>query len=175
MVKVLVFSLSFSPRIPMMKVLFFLGHFWSRLPTVKVFVFLGHFWPRIAMVKAFVFSWSFLAKVTFIGHFGYEYQWWRLCLWFEILINLWHPLCQMRIRICWRQSLAPHCATRSSSSRRQLLAWHCKCEYTHTPVGKFWQESTTISYPGMERVKLPSASVAILAYLLLNLAGFSQY
>jgi len=61
------------------------------------------------------------------------------------------PLCQTRVRVPWRQSLAPHCASRSSRSGRQLLAWDCKYEYTRTPVGKRWHESTSISYPGMER------------------------
>jgi len=29
----------------------------------------------------------------------------------------------------------------------QLLAWDCKYEYTRTPVGKRWHESTSISTP----------------------------
>ena len=37
---------------------------------------------------------------------------------------------------------------------RQLLAWDCKYEYTRTLVGKRWHESTSIVYPGMERVNL---------------------
>jgi len=41
--------------------------------------------------ESFCFSWTFLTKVTFIGHIGYEYQWWKLCWWFDILSNLWHP------------------------------------------------------------------------------------
>jgi len=53
------------------------------------------------------------------------------------------PLCQTRIRVCWRQLLAPHCATRSSSSERQLLAWDFKYEYSRTPVGKRWQKSVS--------------------------------
>jgi len=36
------------------------------------------------------------------------------------------PLCQTRVRVRWRQSLAPHCASRSSRSGRQPLAWDCK-------------------------------------------------
>ena len=88
-VKVLIFK-PFWPRIPMVKALFFLGPFWSRLPTVKVFVFLWSFLDKVNNGESFCFSWTFLAKVTFIGHFGCEYQWWKLCLWFEILSNLWH-------------------------------------------------------------------------------------
>ena len=45
-----------------------------------------------------------------------------------------------RVRICWRQSLAPHCASRSSRSGRQLLAWDWKYEYARTPIGKCWHE-----------------------------------
>ena len=107
-VKALFFLGHFWSRLPTVKLFVFLGQFWPRIPTVKVLVGLVHFWPRISTVKAFVLSWSFLVKVTngksfvlhpwtflakftFIGHFGYEYQWWRLCLWFEILIKLWHP------------------------------------------------------------------------------------
>jgi len=63
------------------------------------------------------------------------------------------PRCQTRIRVPWRQSLAPHCASRISRSGRQVLAWDCRYEYTRTPVGKRWHASTSISYPGMERVK----------------------
>jgi len=62
------------------------------------------------------------------------------------------PLCQRRVRVRWRQSLAPHCASRSSRSGR--LEWVCKYEYTRTPVGKRWHESTSISYPGMEFVRV---------------------
>jgi len=61
------------------------------------------------------------------------------------------PFCQTRMLIPWRQSLEPHCASRSSRSGRQLLAWDWVYEYTRTPVGKHWHESTSISYPGMER------------------------
>jgi len=106
MVKVLFFPGHFWPRLATVKALFFLGHFWPRIPMVKVLVGLGHFWPRIPMVKLLLglghfwprlptvkvcFSWTFLAEVTFIGHFGYEYQWGKLCLWYDILSNLWHP------------------------------------------------------------------------------------
>jgi len=88
--KFLFFPGYFWPRIPTVKVLVGLGHFWPRIPMVKVLVGLGHFWPSLPTVKV-CFSRTFLAKATFIGHFGYEYQWWKLCLWFEILSNLWHP------------------------------------------------------------------------------------
>jgi len=114
-----------------------LGHFWPKIPTVEVFVFHGHFWP-----------------VSFVGHFGYEYQLWKLCLWLRFWATSRLLLCQTRVRVRWRQSLAPHCASRSSCSGRQLLAWDCKYEYTRTPVGMRWHESTSISYPGMERVNV---------------------
>ena len=55
------------------------------------FVFSWSFLAKVTNGERFVFSWSFLAKVTFIGHSSYEYQWWKLYLWFEILSNLWHP------------------------------------------------------------------------------------
>jgi len=61
------------------------------------------------------------------------------------------PLCQTRVRVSWRQSLAPHGASRSSRSGRQLLAWDWKYEYTRTPVGKRWHKVRLYSYPGMER------------------------
>jgi len=74
-----------------MKVLVGLGHFRSRLPTVKALLDLilfgqGHQWWKFFMG----FSWAFLAKVTFIDHFGCKYEWWKSCLWFEVLSNLWH-------------------------------------------------------------------------------------
>jgi len=67
---------------------------WSYLGKVTKDVSFGFSWSFLAKVtngERFCFSWKLLAKVTFIGHFGYEYQWWKLCLWFEILSNLWHP------------------------------------------------------------------------------------
>jgi len=171
-----VFLCHFWPRILMVKVFVFLCHFWPRLPMMKVFDFLA-FSAKDTNGESFVFSWSFLAKVTngesfgfswlflakvangesfcfsltflakvaFIGHFGYEYQWWKFCLWFEILSNLWHPALP-NASVRWRQSLAPYCASRSSRSGRQLLAWDCKY--------KRWHASTSISYPGMERVNI---------------------
>ena len=171
----------FWPKILMVKVLFFLCHFWPGMQTVKVFVFLAfsakdtngeslfflcHFWPRIPMVKVLVglgHFWPRIPMVKFLlglGHF-----WPRLLLLATSAMNtndesyvcdlrFWATsgitLCQTRIR--WRQSLAPHCATRTLSSGRQLLAWDCKYEHTRTPVGKHWHASTSISYPGMERV-----------------------
>ena len=122
-VKVLIFK-PFWPRIPMVKALFFLGPFWSRLPTVKVFVFLGHFWTRLPTVKVFVFH----------GHF-----WPRLLLLATLAMNtndesyvcdlrFWAtsgiPLRQTRVRVRWRQSLAHHCATRSSHSGRCTAEWN---------------------------------------------------
>jgi len=78
---------------------FFLVIFGQDYPWWKLLFFLGHFWPRLPMVKVFVFSWSFLAKITFIGHLGYEHQWWKLYLWFEVCF--WAtssiPLCQTHL------------------------------------------------------------------------------
>jgi len=45
---------------------------------------------------------------AFIGHFGYEYQWWKVCLWFEV--HFWATsgilLCQTWVRVRWRELLA---------------------------------------------------------------------
>jgi len=152
-VKVFVFLGHFWPRIPTVKfwlvlvifgqgyqqwkLLFFLGHIWSRLPTVKVLVGLGHLWPRLLLLATLVMN---------SNDEGYVCD---LRFWSTSGI----PLCQTRIRFRWRQSLATHCASRSSRSGWQLLAWDCKYEYARTPVGKCWHASTSISYPGMERVK----------------------
>ena len=97
--------------------------------------------------------WKFL---FFIDIFGQGYFYWPLRLWIpmmKVLFVIWDfeqpsgiPLCQTRVRIRWRQSLAPHCASRSSRSGRQLLAWDCKY--------KRWHASTSISYPEKERVNL---------------------
>jgi len=70
------------------------GWSWSFLAkdtNSESFCFSWSFLVKVTNGESFCFAWTFLAKVTFIGHFSYEYQWWRLCLWFEILINLWHP------------------------------------------------------------------------------------
>ena len=126
---------SFWARIPTVKALFFLGHFWPRLPTVKVFVFHGHFWPRLLLLTTSAMNTndeSYVCDLRFWATSGI-------------------PLYQTQVRIRWRQSLAPHCASRSLRSARQLLAWDGK--YTRTPVGKRWHESMSISYPRMERVK----------------------
>jgi len=119
--KFLFFLCHFWPRLPKVKICFswslldknnndesFL--FWAFLAKVtnrESFVFswlflakdtngesFGWSWSFLAKDtngESFCFSWTLLAKVTFIDHFGYEYQWWKLCLWFEILSNLWHP------------------------------------------------------------------------------------
>ena len=127
------------------KFLFF-GHFWPRLPTVKVFVFLAHFWPRLPTVKVLVI----LAMVTFIGHFGCEYQWWKLWLWFGVCFwaNSGISLCQTRVAggNRWHPTVqAGFCAPRGNCwygiestsilyTGRQALAK--KYDYTHTTVGK---------------------------------------
>jgi len=95
------------------KVLLSLGHFWPRLPTVKVFVFHGHFWPRLLLLAT-------LAMIPMMRVMFVIWDWATSGI----------PLYQTRIRVCRRQSLAPHCASRSSRSGRQLLAWDCKYKYT---------------------------------------------
>ena len=151
MVKFLVLLCHFWPRITTVKAFFFLGHFWPRLPTVKGLFFLGHFWPKIPMVKVFVFPGHFWPRLLLLAtsamNTNYESYVCDLRFWASSGLSL----CQMRVRVHWRQSLAPHCASRNSRSGRQLLAWDCKYEYTRTPVGKRWHESTSISYPRMER------------------------
>jgi len=135
------------------KLLFFLSHFWSRLPTVEVLVGLGDFLPRLPTVNVLVFHGHFWPRLLLLAilamntndeSYVYDLRFWAT---FGI------PLCQTRVRIRCRQSLAPHCATKSSSSGRQLLAWDCKYEYACALVGKRWQENTSILYPRMERVK----------------------
>ena len=135
--KFLFFLVIFGQGYQQWKLLFFLGHIWSRLPTVKVLVGLGHLWPRLLLLATLVMN---------SNDEGYVCD---LRFWSTSGI----PLCQTRIRFRWRQSLATHCASRSSRSGWQLLAWDCKYEYARTPVGKCWHASTSISYPGMERVK----------------------
>jgi len=110
------------------------------MPTVKVFVFHGQFWPRLLLLATSGMNTNYESYVC-------ELRFW---------VTSGLPLCQTRVRVRWRQSLAPHCASRSLRSGRQLLAWDCKYEYTRTPVGKRWHESTSISFPGMERVKTES-------------------
>jgi len=73
---------------------------------VKVSVFHGHFWPRLLLLVTSAMNTndeSYVCDLRFWATSG-------------ILV------CQTRVCIHWRPSLAPHCATRSSSSRRQLLA-----------------------------------------------------
>jgi len=123
----------------------------------------GHQWWNFCLVLVifgqayqpwkFLFSWTFLAKVIFIGHFGYEYHWWKLCLRFEILSNLWHPALPYASSLSLEAISGTPLCKQELRSGRQLLSWDCKYEYTRTPVGKLWHESTSISYPGMERVK----------------------
>jgi len=129
-------SWSFLARLPMVKVLVGLGHVWPRMPMVKVFVFHWHFWPRLLLLATSVMNTN---DESYVGD---------LRFWATSGI----PLCQTWVRVRWRQSLAPHCASRSLRSGRQLLAWDCKYEYTRAPVGKRWHASMSISFLGMERV-----------------------
>jgi len=154
----------------MVKVFVFSWSFLAKDINGESFCFSWSFLAKDTNSESFGRSWSFLVKVTngesfcFYGHF-----WPRLLLLATLAMNtsdegyvcdlrFWStsgiPLWQTQIHVHWRQLLAPHCATKSSSSGKQLLAWDCKYEYTRTPVGKCWQGSTSISYPGMERVKV---------------------
>jgi len=126
----------------------FFGQFWLRLPTVNVLFFVGHFWRRLPKVKVL----TILAMVTFIGHLVYEYQWWKLCLWFGIAFeqplasgsakreftfaggNLWHPAVQAGVRApggnCW------HGIESTSISYTPRQAFARKYDYICTTVEK---------------------------------------
>jgi len=179
-VKVFVFSWSFLVKVTKGKSFLFWA-FLAKDTNGDSFVFSWSFLaPRLPTVKAFDL-WAFLAKDAngeSFCIFGQGYQRWKFLFfhghfWPRLLLlatsamntndesyvcdlRFWPTsviqLCQTRVRIFWRQSLAPHCASRSSRTGRQLLAWDCKYEYTRTLVGKRWHASTSILYPRMERI-----------------------
>jgi len=85
-----VFSWSFLANVTNGEIFWFFSLFGQGYQRWKLCFFLVVFGQGYQRWKL-CFSLTFLVKVTFIGHFGYEYQWWKLYLWFEILSNLWHP------------------------------------------------------------------------------------
>jgi len=126
--KFLIFE-PFWPRIPTVKAFFFLCHFWPSIPMVKVLVGICHFWPRIATVKLVLGLGHFWPRLPTVKDFVFHgYFWSRLLLLATSAMNtndesyvcdlrFWTTsgilLCQTRVRVSWRQSLAPHCASRS--------------------------------------------------------------
>jgi len=91
MVKVLFFSWSFLAKDTNGESFAFSWSCLAKDTNGESFAWSWSFLVKVTNGERFCFSFTFLAKVTFIGHFGYEYQWWKLCLWFEILSNLWYP------------------------------------------------------------------------------------
>jgi len=83
------FALSFLAKDNNGESFFFSWSFLAKVTNGERFVFSWSFLAKDTNGESFCFSWTFLAKVTFVGHFGYEYQLWKLCLWFEILSKLW--------------------------------------------------------------------------------------
>ena len=123
----------FCPSLQMVKVLGFIG-FCPSLPRWK-------FWFLLAFLSRSTNGESFgnFATVSFIGHFGYEYQWWKLCdLEFaseqplasrsatrEFAFargNLWHPAVQTGVRTpggnCWHGFRSTHIHTGRESVKR---------------------------------------------------------
>jgi len=138
MVKALFFLVHFWPRLSTMKVLVGLGHFWPRIPLVKLLLGLGHFWPRLLPMKKFLF---------FMGIFGQGYYHWPLRLWIpmmKVMFVIWD----------FEQPLV------SRSAKREFAfaggnVWNPTVQAVRAPGGICWHgiASTSISYPGMERVK----------------------
>jgi len=84
----------------------------------KVFVLPGHFWPRLLLLAT-------SAMNTIDESYVCDLRFWATS---SIL------LCQTRVRVRWRQSLEPHCASRSSRSGRQLLACVVAWRWRHMKI-----------------------------------------
>jgi len=115
----------FWPRIPTVEDLVGLGHFWPRIPMVKVLVGLSHFWLRLPTVKVFVFHGYFCPSLLLLATLAVNTN--DVSYVCDLRFVFEQPLGSRSAKRVFafavRQSLAPHCASRSLCSGRQLLAW----------------------------------------------------
>jgi len=120
------FILAFLSKSTNWETFWFILAFLSKSTNGESCVFYWHFCPSLPTVKVlFIF-----ATVSFIGHFGYEYQWWKFC----------------DLELAFEQSLASHSTTRESAIAEGNLWYPAVKTGVRTPGGNCWHGIRNNSY-----------------------------